>query len=56
MPNKTLDLETSLVAPALRDKLFRVNPAELIRDFQPMGELDEEDISEVVETLCVMGF
>ena len=56
MNNKRLDLETSMVAPVLRDKLFRVNPEQLIRDFQPMGELDEEDISEIVETLCVMGF
>ncbi len=57
MPNNDkLDLETSMVAPVLRDRLFRVNPENLTRDFQPMGELDEEAISEIVETLCVMGF
>lgn len=56
MKNEKLDLEISMVAPVLRDRLFRVNPENLNRDFQPMGELDDEDISEIVKTLCVMGF
>ncbi|MCV2864414.1 ParB N-terminal domain-containing protein [Albidovulum sediminicola] len=56
MAKEKLDLETYMVDPVLRDRLYRVNPEALTRDYQPMGELDAEDISEIVEAICTMGF
>ncbi len=56
MHESKLDLETYMVAPVFRDRLFRVNPAQLTHNFQPMGELDEEDISEIVKALFTLGF
>jgi hypothetical protein len=50
------DLETYMVAPILRDRLFRVPLAALNRDYQPMGELAAEDIGKIVEALGIMGF
>ena len=47
MKNEKLDLETYMVEPVLRDRLFRVNPADLKRNFQPLGELDEADIADI---------
>ena len=56
MAKEKLDLETYMVDPVLRDRLYRVNPEALTPDYQPMGELDAEDISEIVEAISTMGF
>ena len=54
MKREKLDLETCMVEPVLRDRLFRVNPAELKRNFLPLGELDEADIADIREAICIM--
>jgi hypothetical protein len=56
MAKEKLNLETYMVDPVLRDRLYRVNPEALTRDYQPMGKLDAEDISEIVQAISTMGF
>ncbi|WP_170708808.1 MULTISPECIES: ParB N-terminal domain-containing protein [unclassified Ruegeria] len=55
MEIEKIDLETSMVAKELRSKLFRMNPADLHPDFQPLGELDRDDIAEIERSLIDIG-
>lgn len=56
MAKEKLDLETYMVEPALRDRLFRVRPEDLKMNYQPLGELDDVDIADIREALYCMGF
>lgn len=55
METEKPDLETSLVAKEFRDKLFRMKPADLHPDFQPLGKLDRDDIAEIARSLINIG-
>ena len=50
-----LDFETSMIAKTLRDRLFRIDPAKLRPDFQPLGELDDDDLAEIERSLIEIG-
>lgn len=50
-----LFFNSPMVAKPLRDKLFRIDPADLHPDFRPLGELDSDDIAEVERSLLDIG-
>ncbi len=55
MSNHQIDLETSMVAPELRDKLYRIDPNTLNYKFQRYEEETEEIISDVIAAVTNVG-
>ena len=55
MSKHQIDYETSLIAPELRDKLFRLAPETLNYKFQRYDEDTEEIISDVMDAMICIG-
>ncbi|GHE05230.1 hypothetical protein GCM10008024_35260 [Allgaiera indica] len=55
MAQNKVDLETSLVASELRDKLFRVDPRGLTSTGLPQKKLTEKYVARIVEGLIAVG-
>ena len=56
MDEKRIDIETYMIAGIFRDRLFRVRPRELAHESLSMGELNEEDIQDIMDGLLCIGF
>ena len=55
MAERRLDLENSLVAPELRQKLFRVGPRQLTGRLPAPKHLDRTHVARLVEGLIAIG-
>lgn len=55
MAERRLDLETSLVAPELRDKLFRVDPRQLASKPPAPKPFNRTHVARLVEGLIAIG-
>lgn len=55
MAERRLDLETSLVAPELRDKLFRVDPRQIASKLPAPKPCDRKHVARLVEGLIAIG-
>lgn len=55
MPERRFDLETSLVAPELREKLFCVDPRRLASKLPAPKPCDRKHIARIVEGLIAVG-
>ncbi|MBA3910726.1 MAG: hypothetical protein C0524_12790 [Rhodobacter sp.] len=55
MAESHLDFETSLVAPELREKLFRVDPRRLASKLPAPKPCDRKHIARIVEGLVAVG-
>lgn len=56
MLDHQIDIETYMVAPVLRDRLFRVSPFKLVYEFQTWDKHPEKYLSKILDALINIGF